>query len=170
MIPTPVKLPLGGEKMVELDDIDRKLLAELLADSRTSQRQLATKIGVAQGTVTNRLTRLTDCGVIRGYHVDLDPKKVGWTMTVLIGLRIEKNSIMPVQDEIAADARVSSVYDVTGEFDSMVVARVRDPDDLNDLTKNVLSIEGIIRSSTHVVLNTVKESVGCLPDKITSMD
>jgi DNA-binding Lrp family transcriptional regulator len=120
--------------------------------------------------VTNRLTRLTDCGVIRGYHVDLDPKKVGWTMTVLIGLQIEKNSIMPVQDEIAADARVSSVYDVTGEFDSMVVARVRDPDDLNDLTKNVLSIEGIIRSSTHVVLNTVKESVGCLPDKITSMD
>ena len=156
--------------MVELDDVDRKLLAELLADARTSQRQLATKIGVAQGTVTNRLARLTDCGVIRGYHVDLDPKKIGWTMTVLIGLQIEKNSIMPVQDEIAADARVTSVYDVTGEFDSMVVARVRNPDDLNDLTKNVLSIEGILRSSTHVVLNTVKEAVGCLPDEIPSKD
>ena len=154
--------------MVELDDVDRKLLAELLVDARTSQRQLATKIGVAQGTVTNRLTRLTELGVIRGYHVDLDPKKIGWSMTVLIGLRIDKNSIMSVQDEIAGDARVSSVYDVTGEFDSMVVARVRDPDDLNDLTKNVLSIEGIIRSSTHVVLNTVKEAVNCLPDENSS--
>ena len=57
-----------------------------------------------------------------------------------------------------------------GEFDSMVVARVRDPDDLNDLTKNVLSIEGIIRSPTHVVLNTVKEAVGFLPEEITSKD
>ena len=91
MIPAQGEFLLEGEKMVELDDVDRRLLAELLADARTSQRQLATKIGVAQGTVTNRLTRLTECGVIRGYHVDLDPKKIGWTMTVLIGLRIEKN-------------------------------------------------------------------------------
>lgn len=149
--------------MVELDEIDRKLLSALLDDGRLSQRQLASLIGVAQGTVTNRLNRLTESGVIKGYHVNLNPKKIGWSMTVLIGLRIEKRSIMSVQGKIANDPRVISVYDVTGEFDSMVLARVRDPDDLNDLTKNVLSIEGISRSSTHVVLNIVKESVGSLP-------
>lgn len=149
--------------MVELDEIDRKLLSALLDDGRLSQRQLAGLIGVAQGTVTNRLNRLTESGVIKGYHVNLNPKKIGWSMTVLIGLRIEKRSIMSVQGKIANDPRVISVYDVTGEFDSMVLARVRDPDDLNDLTKNVLSIEGISRSSTHVVLNIVKESVGSLP-------
>ena len=149
--------------MVELDEIDRKLLSALLDDGRLSQRQLASLIGVAQGTVTNRLNRLTESGVIKGYHVNLNPKKIGWSTTVLIGLRIEKRSIMSVQGKIANDPRVISVYDVTGEFDSMVLARVRDPDDLNDLTKNVLSIEGISRSSTHVVLNIVKESVGSLP-------
>ena len=47
---------------------------------------------------------------------------------------------------------------------------MRDPDDLNDLTKNVLSIEGIIRSSTHVVLNTVKEAVNFLPDENSSLE
>ncbi|MDP6639546.1 MAG: Lrp/AsnC family transcriptional regulator [Candidatus Poseidoniaceae archaeon] len=150
--------------MVELDEVDRRILAELLADGRASQRKLASLIGVAQGTVTNRLTRMTDLGIIRGYHVDLDPQLVGWSMTVLIGLRIDKRSILSVQSEVAADNRVCSVYDVTGEFDSMVVARVRDPDDLNDLTKNVLSIEGISRSSTHVVLNTVKESYSGMPE------
>ena len=150
--------------MVDLDETDRKLLSALITDGRLSQRQLASMIGVAQGTVTNRLNRLTELGVIRGFHVNLDPKKIGWSMTVLIGLRIEKRSIMPVQGIIANDPRVTSVYDVTGEFDSMVLARVKDPDDLNDLTKNVLSIEGIIRSSTHVVLNTVKESVAFLPE------
>ena len=83
--------------MVELDEIDRKLLSALLDDGRLSQRQLASLIGVAQGTVTNRLNRLTESGVIKRYHVNLNPKKIGWAMTVLIGLRIEKRSIMSVQ-------------------------------------------------------------------------
>ena len=120
--------------MVELDEIDRKLLSALLDDGRLYQRQLAGLIGVAQGTVTNRLNRLTESGVIKGYHVNLDAKKIGWSMTVLIGLRIEKRSIMSVQGIIANDPRVISVYDVTGEFDSMVLARVRDPVSYTHLT------------------------------------
>ena len=50
------------------------------------------------------------------------------------------------------------VYDVTGDYDSMVIARAQDREDLDDLTKNVMSIDGIERSVTHLVLNTVKES------------
>ena len=65
---------------------------------------------------------------------------------------------MDVQQRIASDPRVFSVYDVTGDFDSIAMARIRNREELNDLTKEVFSVDGVIRSFTHVVLNTVKES------------
>jgi len=146
-----------------IDDTDRRILAVLLADARTSMRSIAEEVGVALGTVSNRVKRMEEMGVIHGYGVHIDAEKVGWTMTVLCGLRIEKGQLMEVQRRIAEDSRVFGIYDVTGEFDSMVLARVRDRAHLDDLSKTVLSSEGIIRTVTHVVLNTVKQNGVQLP-------
>tara|TARA_B100000749_G_scaffold145546_1_gene111698 strand:+ start:486 stop:929 length:444 start_codon:yes stop_codon:yes gene_type:complete len=146
-----------------IDDTDRRILAVLLADARTSMRSIAEEVGVALGTVSNRVKRMEAMGVIQGYEARLDAEKIGWTMTVLCGLRIEKGQLMEVQRRIAEDSRVFGIYDVTGEFDSMVLARVRDRAHLDDLSKTVLSSEGIIRTVTHVVLNTVKQNGVQLP-------
>ena len=146
-----------------IDDTDRRILAVLLADARTSMRSIAEEVGVALGTVSNRVKRMEAMGVIQGYEARLDAEKIGWTMTVLCGLRIEKGQLMEVQRRIAEDSRVFGIYDVTGEFDSMVLARVRDRAHLDDLSKTILSSEGIIRTVTHVVLNTVKQNGVQLP-------
>tara|TARA_B000000475_G_scaffold46612_1_gene35528 strand:+ start:1479 stop:1934 length:456 start_codon:yes stop_codon:yes gene_type:complete len=148
---------------MQLDDTDRRLLSVLLEDARISQRGLAQRIGVAQGTITNRLRRLENLGVIKGYTVLLEPESIGWTMTVITGLRIEKGSMINVQQNIAADPRVFAVYDVTGDYDSMVLARVQSRKDLDDLTKTVFTLKGVQRSFTQVVLNTVKEDGRVLP-------
>ncbi|MDA8623527.1 Lrp/AsnC family transcriptional regulator [Candidatus Poseidoniales archaeon] len=148
---------------MQLDDTDRRLLAVLLEDARISQRGLAQRIGVAQGTITNRLRRLEELGVIKGYTVLLEPESIGWTMTVITGLRIEKGSMINVQQNIAADHRVFAVYDVTGDYDSMVLARVKSRKDLDDLTKTVFTLKGVQRSFTQVVLNTVKEDGRVIP-------
>ncbi|MBL6882661.1 MAG: Lrp/AsnC family transcriptional regulator [Candidatus Poseidoniaceae archaeon] len=148
---------------MQLDDTDRRLLAVLLEDARISQRGLAQRIGVAQGTITNRLRRLEELGVIKGYTVLLEPESIGWTMTVITGLRIEKGSMINVQQNIAADPRVFAVYDVTGDYDSMVLARVKSRKDLDDLTKTVFTLKGVQRSFTQVVLNTVKEDGRVIP-------
>jgi DNA-binding Lrp family transcriptional regulator len=148
---------------MQLDDTDRRLLAVLLEDARISQRGLAQRIGVAQGTITNRLRRLEELGVIKGYTVLLEPESIGWSMTVITGLRIEKGSMINVQQNIAADPRVFAVYDVTGDYDSMVLARVQSRKDLDDLTKTVFTLEGVQRSFTQVVLNTVKEDGRVIP-------
>ena len=148
---------------MQLDDTDRRLLAVLLEDARISQRGLAQRIGVAQGTITNRLRRLEELGVIKGYTVLLEPESIGWTMTVITGLRIEKGSMINVQQNIAADPRVFAVYDVTGDYDSMVLARVQSRKDLDDLTKTVFTLKGVQRSFTQVVLNTVKEDGRVIP-------
>ena len=154
----------SGSGKMELDDTDRKLIKALQEDGRYSMRALSDMVGVALGTVSNRLTKLEDSGVITGYTVEIDADKVGWEMTVVVGLRIVKGELLPVQRKIAADGRVFAVYDVTGEMDSLVFARVKDRDDLDNFTKTVLSTEGVERSETMVVLNTVKESGVSLPN------
>lgn len=148
-----------------LDSTDRAIVEALCQDARLSQRQLAQIVGVAQGTITNRLRKLEDEGTIRGYAPILSAESVGWSMTVMAGLCIEKGKIMDVQKHISADSRVFSVYDVTGDWDSMVLARVKDREDLDNLTKTVFTLDGITRSYTHVVLNTVKESGVMLPEE-----
>lgn len=158
-----LKSPPGASKMDGLDDTDRRIIEVLLADARTSLRGIAEQVGVALGTVSNRVRRMEESGVIQGYGVRLEPAKIGWSMTVLCGLRIQKGRLMELQNQIADDPRVFGIYDVTGEFDSMVLARVRDRADLDNLSKTVLSVEGILRTVTHVVLNSVKEEGVSLP-------
>ncbi len=146
-----------------LDSTDRSIIRALCEDARLSQRQLAQIVGVAQGTIANRIRKLEEEGAIQGYAPILGAEEVGWGMTVMAGLCIEKGMMMDVQRQISADQRVFSVYDVTGDWDSMVLARVKDREDLDDLTKSVFTLKGISRSYTHVVLNTVKESGVRLP-------
>lgn len=154
-----VQLNMKGE----LDEIDRNILHLLQTDARISQREIARNLNIAQGTVTNRIRKMESSGVITGYSVELGAEEIGWTMTVIAGLRIEKGRMIEVQEKISSDSRVFAVYDVTGEYDSMVLARVTDREDLNNLTKTVFTLDGISRSFTQVVLNTVKESGIQLP-------
>ena len=161
----PVMRNGSGRGKLELDEVDRKLISALQEDGRLSMRALADRVGVALGTVSNRLGKLEENGVITGYTANLNPDKIGWEMTVVVGLQIVKGELLEVQELIASDPRVFAVYDVTGEMDSLVFARVTDRDDLDDFTKTVLSTEGVSRSTTHVVLNTVKEICVTLPPK-----
>jgi len=146
-----------------LDDTDRRIIEVLERDARTSLRGIAEEVGVSLGTVSNRVRKLEDNEVIKDYRVILDSEKVGWNLNVVIGLRIQKGRLIEIQEKIARDNRVYGVYDVTGEFDSMVIARAVDRSDLDDLSKNVLSMDGVVRSVTHLVLNTVKEGPTSLP-------
>jgi len=146
-----------------LDETDRRIIEVLERDARTSLRKIAGEVGVALGTVSNRVRKMEEKGIITGYRVMLDSDRVGWGLTVVIGLRINKGLLIEIQEKIAKDPRVYGVYDVTGDFDSMVVARARDRRDLDDLSKNLLSMDGVARSVTHLVLNTVKEEPTSFP-------
>ena len=146
------------------DEIDKKIIKVLQDDARTSLRKISELVKVSLGTVSNRVKRMEANGVIKGYSVILDPDQIGWELNVVIGLRIQKGRLIEIQERIAKDSRVNGVYDVTGDFDSMVIARAKNRKDLDDLSKNVLSIDGVERSITHLVLNTVKEKTASLPE------
>jgi len=151
--------------MYLLDEIDRKIIRVLEKDARTSLRKISELVDVSLGTVSNRVKKMENNGVIMGYSVILNPDEIGWELNVVIGLRIQKGRLIEIQEKIAKDSRVHGVYDVTGDFDSMVIARAKNRKDLDDLSKNVLSIDGVERSITHLVLNTVKEKTATLPSQ-----
>lgn len=143
------------DSIPEVDETDRLLLRALVADGRQSNRELSQRTGVSPATVNRRLKRLEDEGVLRGVSAIVDPEAVGWNLTVVVGLRIEKGHLRAVQEAIAQDPRVVSVYDVTGEWDGLVIARCKDRRDLDDLAKSTLSSRHIQRTNTMVVLSTV---------------
>jgi Lrp/AsnC family transcriptional regulator, regulator for asnA, asnC and gidA len=140
-----------------LDDEDRRILRTLVQDARASHRKVAARTGLSLATVNRRVHRLEKAGVIRGYSARVEPEAVGWNMTAIVGLRIDKGHIREVQKTVAKDARIFGVYDVTGEWDGVVLARLRDRADLDDLAKTTLSGPHIQRTNTMVVLATVLE-------------
>jgi DNA-binding Lrp family transcriptional regulator len=150
-----------------LDETDLALLTALRTDGRASHRDLSASTGLALATVNRRVRRMEKTGVIKGYSAIIDPFAVGWELNVIVGLRIEKGHLRATQEEIALDPRVFSVYDVTGEWDGMVLARVRNRADLDDLAKTTLSSEHIQRTNTMVVLHTVQENpIVLVPDSL----
>jgi Lrp/AsnC family transcriptional regulator, regulator for asnA, asnC and gidA len=140
-----------------VDDQDLRILDALVQDARQSHRTLAQKTGLALATVNRRVHRLEKEGVIRGYRALVDAEAVGWTLTAIIGLRIQKGHVRQAQRGIAKDPRIFAVYDVTGDWDGLCVARLRDRADLDDLVKSTLSAQYIIRTNTMFVLSTVLE-------------
>ena len=143
--------------MFALDEIDNKILAELLINSNRSNREIAKAIGVSAATVINHIQRLESAGVITDYTVMLDFERLGFELTVIMEVTVNRGKLLETQREIAKLPYVCGVYDVTGEIDSIVIAKFRNRRELSEFPKDMLSMEFVQRTNTHVVLNTVKE-------------
>jgi Lrp/AsnC family transcriptional regulator for asnA, asnC and gidA len=140
-----------------LDDLDRNLLHEMNVDARRSHRELAHRLGVSPTTVAARVQRLERDGVIHGYVPLLDDELLGWELTATVGIRISKGRLREVEERLARDPRAYAIYDVTGDFDALLIGRFRDRRDLDRFIKRALQDPYIERTSTQVVLNRVKE-------------
>jgi DNA-binding Lrp family transcriptional regulator len=147
-----------------LDDIDRRLLGELLKDSKRSYRELARAIGVSAATVINHVQRLESAGVIKDYSVRLDHERLGYELTVITEITVSKGKLLETEEEIAKISNACAVYDVTGLTDAMVVAKFKSRSDLSEFTKKLLAMPYVERTNTHVVLTTMKEDFRMLND------
>ena len=140
-----------------MDELDINILSLLGEDARMSCREIAEKLDVASGTVYNRVRRMTEAGVIKGYIPLLDYAKLGYELTVLVFLQVEGQYLVDVENEIAKTASVMAVYDITGEFDVAVLARFKNQASMNKFIKDTLKIPHIRRTVTNIILNVVKE-------------
>jgi DNA-binding Lrp family transcriptional regulator len=142
---------------MSLKSKDVELLRCLNKNGKASQRELAAYTNIALGTVNSHIKNLEKEKIIKGYYPELNPEKVGFNLTAIINLRISKGKIMDLQDSIAKHPQVFGVYDVTGEWDSLILARFKDRQEMDSFIKTTLSQKNVERSNTSLVLNTVKE-------------
>ncbi len=151
------EIGLEENSIVELDEIDIKIISLLQEDSRLSFNRIAKELGISVGTAYNRIRGLEEKGVLKGYTAIIDPVKVGYPLTAIILIQAEGKHLLEVESKIAMINSVISVYDITGEFDVAVIARFKDRFDLNKFIKALLKMPYVKRTVTNVVLNVVKE-------------
>jgi DNA-binding Lrp family transcriptional regulator len=140
-----------------LNETDLKILQVLLEDARFSSRQIAKKVGVSVGTVLSRIKRMEEDGLIKGYSVMMDHERLGYELTVVMEITVSKGRLVEMENEIAKNPNVCSVYDVTGLTDAFIIAKFKNREELGKFTKRLLALPYIERTNTHVVLTTVKE-------------
>lgn len=141
-----------------MDDTDRRLLAALLGDARTSYADLARQVGLSAPSVHERVRRLERDGVLRGSCVDVDPKALGLGVSALVGLQQREG--VEADDIVAALHAVPEIEDcwfVAGEEAFIAKVRVADLDDLDRTLRVIRQVPGITRTRTTVVLSTAFE-------------
>src|ERR687886_1565784 len=79
-----------------VDDTDRRLLAELQDDARMSLAELGRRVGLSSPAVADRLKRLTDDGIVRGFRADVDPRALGYALTAIVRIRPAPRQIAKV--------------------------------------------------------------------------
>ncbi len=144
----------------KVDDLDIKILRELQVDARKSYREIADKLKVAEGTVYNRVNKLREMGVIKRFIPDIDFSKLGYDLTAVIGVMVEGGHLPDIEKVISKEPNASAVYDVTGEYDAVIVAKFQDRASLNKFVKKLLAMKHVKHTNTMLVLNVMKEKHG----------
>ena len=111
---------------VEIDAINAGLLGELQRDARLSLAELGRRVGLSSPAVAERLQRLEAEGVIRGYHAEVDPSALGYSLTVIIRIRPAPRQLTKVADLARATPEVVECQRITGEDCFFMKAHVRD--------------------------------------------
>jgi DNA-binding Lrp family transcriptional regulator len=142
---------------MNLDKTDERILKNLMVDARLSARQLALKLGISTVTVLSRIKKLEKEKIIKGYTALIDHEKLGYNLTAIIEIIAKKDKIIDMEVEISKIENVCGVYDITGNTDTLIIAKFKSRNELSDFVKGLASIQNIENTITHVVLNTTKE-------------
>ena len=141
-----------------MDSLDQQLLALLRTDARASVATLAHKLGVSRGTVSNRITRLEDQGVIVGYTVRLRPDTEPNQITAWMNIAVEGNQTRAVIGTLLGEPGVASLHDTNGRWDLLAELRAGHLGELAEVLERVRLIKGIANTETSIHLQTYKLS------------
>jgi Lrp/AsnC family transcriptional regulator, leucine-responsive regulatory protein len=145
-----------------MDAVDRQLIAALRANARASYAELGRLVGLSGPSVTDRVNRLEETGVITGYRALVAPKAIGLGVSALVGLLLSE---LADHDRVAGRLRdiaeVEDCWFIAGDDSFLVKVRVRDVDALAGVVGRLSAVPGVARARTTVVLSTYWE--GRLP-------
>ena len=142
---------------MKIDNTDRSILNILQIDGRTSASYIADNLGISIPTVTERIKKMQDTGVIQGIHAVVDPKKIGLDVAALITL-ISESSVHynQITEAASSAAEVVQCLSTTGKGSHMLLVVTKNSESLEDLLREIQSWPGVTRTETQVVLSSYK--------------
>lgn len=144
---------------VQLDDIDKEVLNVLIEDCSLSVRKIARKLRKSPTTISKKIQKLKDLGVIERCTAIVDYKKLGYNLLALILLNVDGAHIEDVEKVLAREPNIRGVYDITGQYDVAVLALFKGVEDLDRFIKRMLKYPHIKGSVTSVVFKAVKDGI-----------
>ncbi|GAA2499987.1 Lrp/AsnC family transcriptional regulator [Streptomyces sp. NPDC059506] len=151
-----------------MDAVDRQLIQALRENGRASYAELGRLVGLSGPSVTDRINRLEQAGVITGYRATVDPASLGLGVTALVGLQL---SDAADHEEVAERLRdldeIEDCWFIAGDDSYMLKVRVANVDGLENTIRRLTGTKGVSRTRTTVVLSAKWESrVGPLPENV----
>ncbi len=139
-----------------MDDLDQQLIALLRQDARLSVADLAHKLQVSRGTVTNRLRKLEDTQVIVGYTVRLKPEAQTERIRAWMGVLVEGNRTREVIANLLGEPAVAAVHDTNGRWDLLAEIEAMSMKELSEVLERIRLISGIRSTETNIHLATYR--------------
>jgi Lrp/AsnC family leucine-responsive transcriptional regulator len=144
-----------------LDAIDREIVSLLYQNGRLSHEQIAQKVNLSRPAVHERVKRLEEQGILRGYQACVDWSALGLPLTTFIWVRTSGTTCSETGQTIMSlsntDVLVEECYRVTGEWCMLVKARLASPLALQDLIDRIRGISNVEGTMTHLALSTLNE-------------
>lgn len=143
--------------IMKVDDTDKKIMNVLLDDPTLSVRDIGKKVNVSAVTVLKRIKELEKNKVIKSYTTYIDYSLMGYDLDVLIKMRVSKGKMFEIEGKIANHKNVFAVYDTTGDFDALIIAKFKNRKSLDVFVKKIQTYPFVERTETLMILNTIKE-------------
>ena len=139
---------------VSIDAIDRKILQHLIKNARMPFLEIARMCGISGAAIHQRVRKLDETGVILGSRLEIDPKKLGFDVCALIGLRVADPSRYEHTVELLKKIpEVVECHFITGEYNMMIKVYCLDNEHLmQTLFEIILPIEGVLKTETFISL------------------
>ena len=144
---------------IKLDEIDLKILRSLQNNGRTKRNKLAEEVKLSIPSVSERLRKLEEAGVIRGYHTLLDARSVGLEVTAFIFLTTESSKFYSKIIERATEhEEVLECHAITGDGSHILKVRTESTETLEKLLSKIQAWPGVVNTRTDFVLSSSKET------------
>jgi DNA-binding Lrp family transcriptional regulator len=141
-----------------MDETDHQLLSLLRQNARLSIADLSHKLAVSRGTVTNRITKLEDAGVIVGYTVRVRPDVQRTDIKAWMSIAVEGNQTRSVIASLLGEPNVATLHDTNGRWDLLAELRAENLQELGKTLERIRLIKGISNTETSIHLETYRLS------------
>jgi len=140
---------------MKIDDLDRKILDFLQKDGRMAASHIADELDISIPTVTDRIKKLSESGVIKGFQVTLDPKLLGLDVSAIITVISESSEHYKEVIQAARNTpEVVQCYSTTGKGSHTLIIVAKNSQALEELLRKIQNWPGVSRTETQVILSS----------------